>query len=671
MLPPLETTPILVLRWTGKALTSDLIPIVKKRLEQGGIIVLPNAAEDILLLTASQISCEAQAQKSQLIKPRNISTDNIIMDHFTVANRFQFKTLTPERDAHGLFTVHERSHLVQEILDRISTTDDKLLRNILLEKSHTTRTSTTSTRAKASGLRYLLQSHKWIDILTPLHLDEQKVKILKDTCFPLWRITPPIHDIQNYYGPSIAYYFAFMAFLGRWLRYLGILGLSVFLLRIYRNDTIDTDEYTPFYGLLCFIWAILFTRFWERQENRMAYSWGTLQITNFNFIDHFEQDYSLSNDNDGPGHRRPEFYGHVRSSPVTGLPEMYYPPIRRKLQYLFSAIVTICMLTLAFWVMILSLNLQGYIIPKKKYHPFHFPSFAILAEEGNWFDSASSWKCFIPVLIHVGCILLLNTCYRKIAKELTDLENHVTQDAYDNSLILKRFLFEAFDCYVVLFYLAFYERDVDRLRMELIAVFSIDSFRRLFMEVILPMVLHSQNVQNNEHPQDLHLEAYEPFDDYMEMLIQLGYVTLFASAYPLASLIMCAAVWIEIRSDCYKLTYLCQKPVAERVPGIRIWKSLLECMVWSSALTNCLLFGFTSDQMMHYMPSFYVEDGHGVTHLVQDKGWIAVFIIFALERVLIYFGLSLYAMVPSIPEDLAIELQRRRFLLSMDRKKTG
>jgi hypothetical protein len=44
-----------------------------------------------------------------------------------------------------------------------------------------------------------------------------------------------------------------MAFLGRLLRYLGILGLPVILLQIYRNDTIDTDEYKPFCGLLCFI----------------------------------------------------------------------------------------------------------------------------------------------------------------------------------------------------------------------------------------------------------------------------------------------------------------------------------------------------------------------------------------------------------------------------------
>ena len=36
------------------------------------------------------------------------------------------------------------------------------------------------------------------------------------------------------------------------------------------------------------------------------------------------------------------------------------------------------------------------------------------------------------------------------------------QEAHDNSLIVKRFLFEAFDCYIALFYIAFELRDVRR-----------------------------------------------------------------------------------------------------------------------------------------------------------------------------------------------------------------
>ena len=255
-----------------------------------------------------------------------------------------------------------------------------------------------------------------------------------------------------------------------------------------------------------------------------------------------------------------------------------------------------------------------------------------------------------------------------MARTLTDWENHETQTVHDNSFILKRFLFAAFDCYIVLFYLAFYERDVERLRLELVAVFHIDSFRRLAVEVIVPYLLHSMDPDDDDndkdHPHDLHLDEYDQFDDYMEIMIQFGYVTLFASAYPVASLIMAGAVWIEIRSDMYKLTYLCQKPLArDRIHDIGVWKRTLQCMVWCSCLTNCLLFGFTSDQMMHYVPHFYIRDGDGVTHMVHDKGWIAILILFGLERALIVLGLVLHALIPVLPESLAIQIQERKYFL--------
>ena len=646
----------MLLRWTEKAQESDIIPIVKKELERGNIILLPNPATDTLLLTATQEALEQQAEREHLLKKRILSSGQVVMDHFAVANRAQFCGSSLNRDSFGLFTAHERGHLVLGVLERISIYDSKL-KEMLLENKH---------KADTSCLRYALQCHEWIDVLTPLHIDDQKVEIQRAIFWPFWQLMPPIDQIQEYYGPAIAFYFAFMGFLGRWLGALGSLGLSTFLFRLYREDTIDEDEYTPFYGLICFIWAILFFRFWEQKENMLAYKWGTLNVTKT--VDDIEEDFSL--ERGGAGHRRPEFRGQMRTSPVTGLSELYYPSYRRKFQYFISAVVTVLMLAFAFFAMILSLNLQGYIRPRNKWHPFYYPRLAVLAEEGAIFDAQSSWRCFIPVIVHAISILTLNTIYRTVAKRLTDRENHESQRVYENSLILKRFLFEAFDCYIVLFYLAFYERDVERLRMELIAVFNIDSFRRLFMEVILPMMLHTvADKKDTEHPYDLHLDAYEEFDDYMEIMLQFGYVILFASAYPLASLVMCAAVWVEIRSDCYKLTYLCQKPAGERTSDIGMWRLLLQCMIWFSCLTNCLLFGFTSDQMMHYLPNFYIRDGEGITHMVQDKGWITVLIIFGLERVLVYLGILLHATIPSIPEDLVIQLRRRKYFLSREAKK--
>jgi hypothetical protein len=66
-------------------------------------------------------------------------------------------------------------------------------------------------------------------------------------------------------------------------------------------------------------------------------------------------------------------------------------------------------------------------------------------------------------------------------------------------------------------------------------------------------------------------------------------------------------------------------PRSVRADGIGVWKSLLSCVIWMSALTNCLIVGFTSDQMKEIFPAFYMR----------DKGWIAVFVILGLERILL------------------------------------
>jgi len=67
------------------------------------------------------------------------------------------------------------------------------------------------------------------------------------------------------------------------------------------------------------------------------------------------------------------------------------------------------------------------------------------------------------------------------------------------------------------------------------------------------------------------LDLYEDFDDFMEIIIQIGYVTLFASAYPLASVVAIVANWIEIRNDIMKLSRVCQRPTIRRAADLGMW----------------------------------------------------------------------------------------------------
>ena len=98
----------------------------------------------------------------------------------------------------------------------------------------------------------------------------------------------------------------------------------------------------------------------------------------------------------------------------------------------------------------------------------------------------------VPVIVHVAVIFVLNqVIYRRVARWLTDFENHACEEHHRASLVAKRFLFEAFDCYVALFYLAFWQLDVLKVRKELQALFTADCLRRLATEIILPWVLQS------------------------------------------------------------------------------------------------------------------------------------------------------------------------------------
>ena len=65
------------------------------------------------------------------------------------------------------------------------------------------------------------------------------------------------------------------------------------------------------------------------------------------------------------------------------------------------------------------------------------------------------------------------------------------------------------------------------------------------------------------------------FDDFLEMFIQFGYVTLFSSAYPLAGLCALLNNIIEIRGDAFKLCFVHKRPFGARVNSIGSWQVII------------------------------------------------------------------------------------------------
>ena len=74
--------------------------------------------------------------------------------------------------------------------------------------------------------------------------------------------------------------------------------------------------------------------------------------------------------------------------------------------------------------------------------------------------------------------------------------------------------------------------------------------------------------------------------EYLELVIQYGFVTLFVAVFPLAPLLALLNNWVEIRLDAYKYTVTTRRPVAERAQDIGAWYAILELVSKLAVVTN-------------------------------------------------------------------------------------
>ena len=84
-------------------------------------------------------------------------------------------------------------------------------------------------------------------------------------------------------------------------------------------------------------------------------------------------------------------------------------------------------------------------------------------------------------------------------------------------------------------------------------------------------------------------------DEYLEMAIQYGFVTLFVAAFPLAPMFALINNIVEIRLDAYKFITTTRRPLAQRAQDIGAWYGILQAVTYISVATNAITIALTSD----------------------------------------------------------------------------
>ncbi|ETE60119.1 Anoctamin-9, partial [Ophiophagus hannah] len=97
------------------------------------------------------------------------------------------------------------------------------------------------------------------------------------------------------------------------------------------------------------------------------------------------------------------------------------------------------------------------------------------------------------------------------------------------------------------------------------------------------------NYQLNE------VNVFTLFDEYMEMMIQYSFTTIFVAAFPLAPLLAFIYNLFEIRLDAIKMVKLQKRMVPKKANTIGIWYYILETIGILSVIGNGLVIAITSD----------------------------------------------------------------------------
>uniref|UniRef100_A0A3P9LKH0 Anoctamin n=1 Tax=Oryzias latipes TaxID=8090 RepID=A0A3P9LKH0_ORYLA len=535
------------------------------------------------------------------------------MRGFTCANQHRFKGFTGAGD--DFLSMAECQYIIKHQLEALRAKDE----------THVPGYSQAKLYPGKSIIRRL-QSKGILVQMFPLH-DKEELKRLSFSWYRTVRLSlQPLDAIRRYFGEGQALYFGFLEYFTIALLPMAVLGVPYYLF-----DWENYDKYVLF-AVFNLVWCTVLLEVWKRYSATLAYCWGTLSRKKA-----FEEP-------------RPGFHGVLGLNPVTGRKEPVFPSVSRQLRiYLVSLPFVLLCLYLSLYVMMIYFQLEGWAL-------------SVYDEDPTLWTEVLT---YIPSIVYAVVIEAVNLLYRYAAEFLTEWENHRRESSYQNHLVLKVLVFNFFNCFASLFYIAFVMQDMLLLRQSLATLLITSQVLNQLMEAFLPYwlqrrrnkkmirkVLRRRAIEEKELPlaEQVRLEAdmstyLGTFDDYLELFLLFGYVSLFSCIYPLAAVLVVLNNITEVYSDAFKMCKLFKRPFADPAGSIGVWQLAFETISVIAVVTNCALIGM-SPQVKAYFPE-------SATQLIL---WTV-----AVEHLLLGFKFILAFLIPDVPKHIRVKLAQIEF----------
>ncbi|XP_023118957.1 anoctamin-5b isoform X2 [Amphiprion ocellaris] len=393
------------------------------------------------------------------------------------------------------------------------------------------------------------------------------------------------------------------------------------------------NEGTVFFAIFMGIWVTLFLEFWKRRQARLEYEWD--------LVDFEEEQQQLQ--------IRPEFEircTNRRLNKITKEMEPYLPVTSKCARFCLSAA------TVIFWISLIVACIIGVIA----YRLAVYAAFASIIKDPmrkiqlvGRFITPQLATSVTASCINFVIIMILNFFYERVAIWITDLEIPKTHLEYENRLTMKMFLFQFVNYYSSCFYVAFFKgkfvgypgdysymfgnwsnlrnEECDpggcliELTTQLVIVMTGKQLCGNIQEALLPLIRNWWSGRRGRHNPENHYSRWEQdhvlqnfsqlglFYEYLEMVVQFGFITLFVASFPLAPLLALFNNILEIRVDAWKFTTQFKRPMASKARNIGAWQEILNAVAILSVVTNAFIMAFTSDMIprMVYLYAYSKE----------------------------------------------------------------
>ncbi|XP_030416614.1 anoctamin-9 isoform X4 [Gopherus evgoodei] len=577
-------------------------------------------------------NCSGKSEETKPLVPNQMKWDFILVcdkhesDSEKDAKRKEFLdklenkgfTIEEIEDKKLFYGVHAPSEIFQKYQCLLKSSDSGL------QNHHMEENVTITTRIRI--VNFILQNTqispeetlqklikaKVFEAAFPLHKQEGLRQLLKEN-WARWRKIlkkQPIEEIRSYFGEKVALYFAWLGWYTRILFPAAVLGLLVFLYGIFHFDSSQVskeiceanttimcplcDQKCPFWQLsdtctyakvthlfdnegtilfavLMALWATVFLELWKRKRAEVVSGW--------------------------------ELYGWDEDE-ITVLIGLAHALV------IYRVVATVV---------------------------FTQSDFEFIRER------ASTMAVMTGAVLHYITIIIMTKVNRRVALFLCELEKPRTFSERENIFTVKIFTFQFFTYFSSLIYIAFflgringrpgnYVRVAGKWRLEechpsgcitdlfiqMAIIMTLKQTLSNFVEYLTPWLRlrFRKSLPNPKDKDKVHMEkgpedsckeqwlknyqlnevnVFSLFDEFLEMMIQYSFTTIFVAAFPLAPLMAFINNLFEIRLDAIKMVQLQRRIVPRKANDIGIWLQVLEAIGILAVIGNGLVIAITSD----------------------------------------------------------------------------